>query len=295
MAASRTPVVFIHGLWMHADTWTPWVELFRAGGYDPINPGWPGDASTVEETRAHPEALAHHGIAEVTEHYARILRSLPAKPIVIGHSFGGLIAQKLLGTGLASAAVAISPAQIRGVLPLPVAQLRNAFPVLKNPANYLRAVSQTPEQFHRGFANAVSEQESNELHAKYTIPTPGRPLFEAAFANLNRKTAAQVDVLNPIRGPLLIIGGGKDGTVPEVVARAAHKQYRRATTVNDYKVFSDRGHSMVIDSGWKEVAETVLAWLTDKGLAPTTETVETARTPVSRETAQSAAVPAARA
>lgn len=269
MPSTRLPVVFIHGLWMHADSWKPWVELFRARGYEALNPGWPGDSSTVEETRQHPERIANRSLAEVTGHYAQLLRSLDPRPILIGHSFGGLIAQILLGRGLAAAAVAITPAQMRGVLPIPFVQLRNALPVLGNPANYKRAVTQTPEQFHRGFANTVSEEESNALHAKYAIPAPGRPMFEAAFANFNRKTAARVDSLNPHRGPLLIIGAGEDGTVPELVTRAAHKRYRKASTVNDYKVFSDRGHSLVIDSGWREVADATLEWLARHGLAPT--------------------------
>ncbi len=188
-----TPVVFIHGLWLHADSWKPWVELFRAAGYDPIAPGWPGDSATVAESNAHPERIANVGIDDVVEHYATIIRKLPSKPIVVGHSFGGLVAQKLLGMGLASAAIALDPAQIRGVLPLPLAQLKSAFPVLGNPFNYKRAISQTPKQFRFGFGNAVSATESDALHAKYHIPAPGRPLFEAAFANFLPNTAAKVN------------------------------------------------------------------------------------------------------
>ncbi|MCY1018736.1 alpha/beta hydrolase [Pyxidicoccus sp. MSG2] len=268
MAATRPTVVFVHGLWMHADSWKPWMELFRAVGYEPLNPGWPGEPGTAAEARAHPERVANRGIAEVTEHYAQVIRSLGTKPIVIGHSFGGLIVQKLLGMGLAAGSVAIDPAQMRGVLPLPLVQLRNALPVLGNPLNYKRAVALTPDQFHRGFASTVSREESDALHAKHMIPSPARPLFEAALANLNPGTAARVDVNNPSRGPLLIIGGGRDDTVPEVISRAAHKLYRNAPTVNDYKVFPDRGHSLVIDHGWKEVAETALEWLSNHGLSP---------------------------
>lgn len=268
MATPRPTVVFVHGLWMHADSWKPWVELFREAGYEALNPGWPGEAPTAEETRQHPERLANRGIAEVTEHYAGIIRSLGTRPIAIGHSFGGLMTQKLLGMGLASGAVAIDAAQMRGVLSLPLLQLRSAFPVLRNPANYKRAVALNPKQFHQSFANAISEEESNALHAKYMIPTPGRPLFEAAFANLNFRTAARVDTRNPDRGPLLIIAGGKDATVPESVSRAELKAYRHAPTVTDYRVFKDRGHSLVIDHGWREVAEACLEWLASKGLGP---------------------------
>jgi pimeloyl-ACP methyl ester carboxylesterase len=267
MAATRTTVVFIHGLWMHADSWKPWMELFRSAGYETLNPGWPGESSSLEETRAHPERAANRSIDEVTEHYARLIRSLDAKPILIGHSFGGLITQKLLGMGLGVGAVAIDPAQMRGVLSLPLVQLRSALPVLGNPANYKRAVALTPEQFHWGFANTVSREESDTLHAKYMIPSPGRPLFEAALANLNPRTAARVD-LYASRGPLLIIGGGRDRTVPEAVSRAAYKLYRKATSVTDYKVFEDRGHSLAIDHGWMDVANTALDWLADQRLSP---------------------------
>lgn len=268
MPPPRPLAVFIHGLWLHADSWKPWVELFRVAGYDAMNPGWPGYASTVDETRAHADRVANHGTAEVTEHYARIIRSLDSKPIVIGHSLGGLIVQKLLGMGFASAGVAIDSVQMRGVLSMSLVQLKTLLPVLGNPANYKRAVFQTREQFHRDFANAVSEEESNALHAKYLVPGPGRPVFEAALANLNWKTAARVDTHRPDRGPLLLIGGGRDAVVPEVISRAEYKLYRKAPGRTDYKVFDDRGHSLVIDHGWKEIAETVLGWLSSKGLGP---------------------------
>ena len=264
-ASGRTPVVFIHGLWLHADSWNDWCTLFREAGYDPSAPGWPGDSASVAAANAHPERLAKVGIAAAVEHYATLVRALATRPILIGHSFGGLIAQKLLGMGVASGAIAIAPAQIRGVLPLPLAQLQSAFPVLGNPLNYWRAVPQTARRFHRGFASAVSEQESNELFARYAIPAPGRPLFEAAFANFFPNSPARVNRAAD-RGPLLIIGGGKDRTVPEVVARAAHELYRKTKTVNEYQVFADRGHSVTIDHGWKEVATATLAWLRSKAL-----------------------------
>jgi pimeloyl-ACP methyl ester carboxylesterase len=287
MTRDRAPVIFIHGLWMHADSWKPWVELFNSAGYEATAPRWPGEADSVEETRRYPERVANQSIENVTDHYVGIIRALGTKPILVGHSFGGLIAQKLLGMGLAAAAVAIDPAQIRGVLALPLAQLMTALPVLGNPANYRRAVSQTPKQFHEGFANAVSLEESNALHARYAIPAPARPLFEAAFANLNPLTGAQVNVRNPDRGPLLIIGGGKDQTVPEVVSRAAHQLYSKANTVNDYKVFSDRGHSLVIDKGWREIADAALQWLSSRGFGASLAASEAAR--AGRETQPSTA------
>ena len=259
-SAPKTPVVFIHGLWMHTSSWDRWVELFAANGYDAINPGWPGDGSSVADQRANAARVAGVGVQQVTDHYAKIIRSLPSKPIVIGHSFGGLIAQKLLGQGLAVAAVAIDPAQFRGVLPLPFAQLKSAFPVLSKPSNKKTSNQPTKKQFHAGFANTVSQDESDALYDQFVIPSPGLPLFEAASANFDKKTAASV-VTTAKRGPLLITAGGKDNTVPEVTTRAAYKQYAKNPSLTELKVFADRGHSLAIDNGWREVADTVLAFL----------------------------------
>ena len=260
------PVVFIHGLWLHASSWQPWIELFNERGYEATAPGWPGDAATVEQTRENADALAGHGIDDVVEHYAGIIGGLATKPILIGHSFGGMIAQKLLGLDLGAAAVAVDAAQIKGVLPLPLSALRSGFPVLSNPANKNRAVSLTPEQFRYAFGNAVTEQESRELYDRWSIPAPGKPLFEAAAANFNPHSPAKVDTGNESRGPLLLIAGGKDHTVPETVVRATLKQYRHSHAVTDIVDFPDKAHSLTIDAGWREVAETTLTWLKQQSL-----------------------------
>ncbi|TWP53939.1 alpha/beta hydrolase [Lentzea tibetensis] len=256
-----TPVLLIHGLWLHATSWTPWSALFREAGYDPAAPGWPGEPDTVEEARAHPESVAGHGIDDVVEHYAKIISALPAKPILIGHSFGGMIAQKLLGQDLAAAAVAIDAAQIKGVLPLPLSALRATLPVFKNPANKNRAVSLTAEQFRYAFGNAISAEESRELFERWTIPAPGKPLFEAAAANFNPHSPAEVNTSNEMRGPLLLVTGGRDHTVPESVTRATLKQYRHSDAVTDLVEFPDRAHSLTIDHGWRDVADATLSWL----------------------------------
>jgi len=261
-----TPVLFIHGLWLHASSWEPWVAPFAAAGYETQAPGWPGDGATVEESRANPDAIGDHGIDDVVEHFAAIIDTLPEAPILVGHSFGGMIAQKLLGQDRARAAVAIDAAQIKGVLPVPLSALRATLPVFKNPANKHRAVSLTAEQFRFAFANAVSAEESDQLFERWTIPAPGKPLFEAAAANFNPHSAAKVNTENSNRGPLLLIASGKDHTVPESVTRSTLKQYRHSSAVTEIKTFPDRGHSLTIDSGWPEVAETCLSWLKEQGL-----------------------------
>ncbi|HEX5296799.1 MAG TPA: alpha/beta hydrolase [Streptosporangiaceae bacterium] len=263
---TRTPVVFIHGLWLHATSWTPWAELFSEAGYDPIAPGWPGDPDTVEAARANPDALADHGIDDVTRHYQAIIDTLPARPILIGHSFGGMIAEKLLGLDYGAAAIGIDAAQIKGVLPLPLSALHATLPVFKNPANKHKAVSLTAEQFRYSFGNAVSPEESDALYERWTIPAPGKPLFEAAAANFSLHSPAKVNTANEGRGPLLLVMGGRDHTVPEAITRATVKQYRHSSAVTDLEEFGDRGHSLTIDSGWREVADVCLAWLAKQGL-----------------------------
>ncbi|HEY3437359.1 MAG TPA: alpha/beta fold hydrolase [Actinotalea sp.] len=262
----RTPVIFIHGLWLHASSWGPWLDLFRDAGYDPIAPGWPGEPATVREAREKPEAVANLSIDDATEHFAAIAAGLPSAPVLVGHSFGGLIAEKLIGQGCGVAAVAIDPAQIKGVLPLPLAQLRAGLPALGNPANLHRAVSLTSAEFRFGFGNALSEEESDALYEAWTIPSPARPLFQAAAANFSMHSQAKVDTANTTRGPLLLISGTADHTVPDVVTRSTMKQYRDSTAVTELKQFEGRGHSLTIDSGWESVARTVLAWLTDQGI-----------------------------
>jgi pimeloyl-ACP methyl ester carboxylesterase len=242
------------------------VRLFRDAGYEPQAPGWPGDGDTVEASRANPDAIADHGIDEVVAHFSEIIEQLPWAPILVGHSFGGMIAQKLLGQDRAVAAIAIDAAQIKGVLPVPLSALRATLPVFKNPANRHRAVSLSAEQFRFAFANAVPQEESNEIYERWTIPAPGRPLFEAAAANFSPHSPAKVATDNQTRGPLLLIASGEDRTVPESVTRATLKQYRHSAAVTDIMTFADRSHSLTVDSGWREVADSCLTWLKEQSL-----------------------------
>ncbi|MGQ4347984.1 alpha/beta hydrolase [Streptomyces sp. SAS_275] len=266
MSTERTPVVFIHGLWIHGSSWAPWMEVFEGAGYDPIAPGWPGDAATVEETRANPDAQAGKSFDDIVSHYQSIIEGLPTRPILVGHSFGGTVAEKLLGMNLATAAVAIDAAQIKGVLPVPIAALRSAFPGLKNPANLNRAVSLSADEFRYGFGNALTPEESDDLHERWAIPGPAKPLFEASVMNFVPHSPLKVDTKNEERGPLLLIMGGQDHTVPEAITKATLKQYRHSSATTDIEEFSDRGHSLTIDHGWPEIASLSLKWLKEQGL-----------------------------
>ena len=260
-ASGRTPVVFIHGLWLLPSSWDRWATVFEQAGYAPVAPGWPDDPATVAEARAHPGVFAKKSIGQVADHLAGLIGRLKKKPAVIGHSFGGLFTQIMAGRGLSAASVAIDPAPFRGVLPLPFSALKAAFPVLGNPANRNRAVALTFEQFRFAFANAVDENEARELHKTFAVPASGMPLFQAAFANVNPSTEAKVDTQNPSRGPLLIISGEKDNTVPWAIANASFKQQKRNSGVTEIVEMPNRGHSLVIDSGWREVADNALSFV----------------------------------
>ena len=260
-ASGLTPVVFIHGLWLLPSSWDRWAAVFEEAGYTALSPGWPDDPDTVEEANAHPEVFAHKTVGQVADHFADVIGRLDKKPAVIGHSFGGLLTQIVAGRGLSAASVAVDPAPFRGVLPLPISALKSASPVLSNPANRNRAVPLTYEQFRFGFANAVTEDEAKQLYDAYAVPAPGAPLFQAATANLNPWTEAKVNSKNPARGPLLIISGEKDNTVPWSIANASYKKQKRNEGVTEIIEIKGRGHALTIDSGWREVADTALAFI----------------------------------
>ena len=260
-SSGRTPIVFIHGLWLLPSSWQRWADVFETAGYAAVTPGWPDDPATVEDARAHPEVFAHKSIGQVADHFAEVIGGLKKKPAVIGHSFGGLLTQIVAVRGLSAASVAIDPAPFRGVLPLPFSALKAASPVLGNPANRNRAIPLTYDQFRYAFANAVDEEEARQLYETFAVPASGEPLFQAAAANLNPWTEAKVDTKNPDRGPLLIINGEKDNTVPWAIANASYKQQKRNEGVTEIVEMPNRGHALVVDHGWREVADTALAFV----------------------------------
>ena len=260
-SSGRTPVVFIHGLWLLPQSWDRWAAVFGDGGYAPLTPGWPDDPMTVDEAKAHPEVFANKTIGQVADHYAEVIGKLDKRPAVIGHSFGGLLAQMVAGRGLSAATVAIDAAPFRGVLPLPISALRSAKPVLENPRNRHRAIPLTFDQFRFAFANAVSEEEATELFETFAVPAPGAPLFQAAVANVNPWTEAKVDTKSPDRGPMLIISGEKDHTVPRAISDATFKRQQENEGVTEFVEIPGRGHALTIDSGWREVADTTLQFI----------------------------------
>jgi pimeloyl-ACP methyl ester carboxylesterase len=260
-AYERTPVVFIHGLWLLPTSWDRWATVFEEAGYATVTASWPDDPGTVEEARANPEVFAKKTVGQVADHVGEVIGELTKKPAVVGHSFGGLLAQIIAGRGLSAASVAIDPAPFRGVLALPISSLRSAMPVLANPANRGRAVTLTLDQFRYGWANALSEEEAKQLHETFHVAAPGAPLFQAATANLNPWTEAKVDSKNPARGPLLIVSGEQDHTVPWAIANASFKKQRRNEGVTEIVEIPNRGHALTIDSGWREVADKALAFV----------------------------------
>ena len=260
-SSDKTPVVFVHGLWLLPSSWDRWAEVFEANGFAALTPGWPDDPETVDEAKTHPEVFANKSVGQVADHFEEVIKGLTKKPVVIGHSFGGLLTEILAGRGLAAASVAISPAPFRGVLPLPISSLRAASPALRNPANVHRAIPLTYDQFRFAFANAVTEGEAKELYETFAVPTPAKPLFQAAAANLNPWTEVKVDTKNPDRGPMLIISTEFDHTVPWAISNASYKREKRNDGVTEIVKIPGRGHALTIDRGWRDVADLALAFV----------------------------------
>jgi pimeloyl-ACP methyl ester carboxylesterase len=264
--SGRQPVVFVHGLWLLASSWDAWRRRFEAEGYATVAVDWPRDPASVEAARSDDQALAGTSVADVADHVAEVVAGLDRKPVLVGHSFGGLLVQMVAGRGVAAGTVSIDPAPSRGVLPLPFSALKAAFPVLGNPANRKKAVTLSFDQFRYGFANAVSEDEAHRLYEEFHVAAPGRPLFQAATANLDPRTVVRADKTNPQRGPMLVVTGEKDNIVPFALANAAYKQQRKNSSPTEIVEIPGVGHSLVIDSHWGEVADAALAFLGRQGL-----------------------------
>jgi non-heme chloroperoxidase len=256
--SDRTPVVFIHGLWLLPNSWDRWAKLYEDAGYATLAAAWPDDPETVEQARANPDVFATKSIGQIADHASEVIGHLEKKPAVVGHSFGGTITQIVASRGLSAASVAIDPAPFRGILPLPVSTLRSAMPVLANPFNRGKAVALTFDQFRYGWANALDEDQAKRLHDQFHVPGAAKVLFKGAFANLNPASELKVDTKNPDRGPLLLISGSEDHTVPWAIVNAEYKKQRRNRGVTEVQGIPNRGHALTIDDGWQQVAQTTL-------------------------------------
>jgi non-heme chloroperoxidase len=259
--SGKQPVVFVHGLWLLSSSWNRWRRLFEDAGYATVAPGWPDDPATVGEARDNPDVFAHKMVQAVTDHYEAAIALLDRKPATVGHSFGGLIVQKLAGDGASAATVAIDPAPGRGVLPVPLSALKAGSPVVGNPINYGRAITLTLEEFKYGWANALDDDEAQELYEEFHVAASGSPIFQAVAANLNPWSETRVHFDAEDRGPILIVSGERDHTVPHSIAHAAYKKHTKNSDVTEFVELPDRGHSLTIDHGWHEVAQTSLDFI----------------------------------
>jgi non-heme chloroperoxidase len=260
-AAGQTPVVFVHGLWLLASSWERWADLFEAAGHPAVLAEWPGDAASVEEAHRTPDSSAGRSIGEVAERVAGLIGELDRKPAIVGHSFGGSIAQILAGRGLSAATVAVAPAPVRGVLPMPLTTLRALASILANPLNRGRAVTLDFDAWRYAWGNALAEGEARGLYETFAVPAPALPLFQAAVANLNPATDLKVDVRTGARGPMLFISGDADHVTPPAVIKAAYKRQRGSSAVTEIAELEGRGHSLTIDSRWRELAQTALEFV----------------------------------
>lgn len=261
-SSAADTIVLIHGLWMTPLSWEKWADRFQKLGFKVLAPAWPGLDRPIEELRRDPSAIAGLGITEIVDNYESIINGLDRPPIIMGHSFGGLITQILLDRGLGGAGVSISSAPAKGVIFLPFSTLKVSFPALSNPLNYHRAVPLTAEQFHYAFGNLLSEEESNRVFDRYAVPGPDHVLFQAALANFNPHAASTVDFHNDTRAPMLMLTGENDHISPPAVVEANFKLYRKSKAVTEYKVFPGHSHYILGEDGWEEVADYSLDWAT---------------------------------
>lgn len=260
-------IVLIHGLWLTPRSWEHFRRAYESQGCKVLAPAWPRMTGEVEEIRRDPSALAGLGVHEIADHYEKIVRGLDRAPILIGHSFGGLVVQMLLDRGLGAAGVAIDSVVPKGVLTLPFSAIRAANPVLSNPLNYRRTVTLTFAQFRYGFANIMSEAEARAAYERYAIPGPGRPIFQTATANLYPAAATKVSFSNASRAPLLLIAGSNDHQIPPAMNRTTLRKYARTEAITELKEFPNRSHLIVAQPGWEEVASFALTWATEKAAA----------------------------
>ena len=257
----RPPIMFVHGAWLSARSWDNFSEFFQARGYETSAPEWPRKQGDVEELRESADEIEGLGLTEIVDHYEGEVQSLGEAPILIGHSFGGLIVELLLDRGLGRAGVAMSPAPPKGILVLPFSSLKAASPALAHPSRWHGVVPLTLEEFTYGFVNTFTPEAAAEAYERYAVPETGQIFYEAGFANFHLHPSTEVHFKSRERAPLLIVGADKDNTVPASLAKKQFDKYEKSEAQTDYVEFDGRPHLMMAADGWEEIARKIEGWI----------------------------------
>jgi len=260
-------IVFIHGAWLASNSWERFATFFAERGYATLTPEWPRKAPGVAAQREDPASLAGLGVEEIVEHYATIVDALDEPPIIIGHSFGGLITQILVGRGHGRAAVALDPAAPKGIKRVPLSSLRAAAPAIAHPSTRHGTVDLDFDQFNYAFTNTWEPEAARAAFDRYAVPETGRIFFQDGFANFTLHGETEVDFDREERSPLLITVGEHDHTVPPAVAKENFHKYRDVAATTDFVEFPGRSHLLMDGDGWEEVAQYIADWL-DRVLRP---------------------------
>jgi pimeloyl-ACP methyl ester carboxylesterase len=257
----RIPLVLIHGAWLSARSWENFADYFDKRGFDVSTPEWPRKHGDVDELRADADALKGLGLNEIVDHHEALIRELDQPPVLIGHSYGGLIVELLLDRGLGRAGVAISPAPPKGILALPFSTLKAGSPALAHPSKWHGVVTLKPEEFAYAFANTFSPEAAAAAYERYAVPETGQIFYEAGLANFHLHPPTEVHFRNEERAPLLIVGAEKDHTVPASLSRAQYKRYEGSPAKTEFIEFEGRPHLAMAAEGWEEVAAAIDSWL----------------------------------
>jgi pimeloyl-ACP methyl ester carboxylesterase len=253
-----TTIVLINGLWLSALSWELWAQHYADKGYRVMAADWPRREGELQQVRRDPSNFASLGLADVVDHYEHLIRELETAPIIIGHSFGGLVTQILLDRGWGAAGVAVAPVPVKGVQRLPFGNWKIALSALGNPFNKRETTSLSPKQFHETFANTLTEAESNAAFTRYAFPGPNRVLLQTVMAHFTRSRATTVNARNDTRAPLLLVAGGRDRFAPPSLVRANFDLYQESKAETDYKEFPEEASFTFLQE--TKIADYVLGW-----------------------------------
>jgi len=260
-ASDRTPLMLIHGAWLSSASWQNFADYFGDRGFAVSAPEWPRKEGEVADLRENADEIKGLGLTEIVDHYESLIRATDEPPVLIGHSFGGLIVELLLDRGVGRAGVALSPAPPKGILVLPFSSLKAAAPALAHPSKRHGIVSLTLEEFTYGFVNTFSPEDAAVAYEKYAVPESGQIFYEAGFANFHLHPPTEVHFKSDDRAPLLIVGADQDHTVPASLSHKQYEKYGKSDAQTDYIEFAGRPHLMMVAEGWEEIAASIESWL----------------------------------